>query len=263
MKEVIPLKRNSVNLHVQLVKLWVSITRTVTSQFTIQWFEWPRSFRSGIRLSMGKATSVRSMATPRLLCDILRADLTEFLSICWKISKRKLLISNRILMIQKWSQQYCLHDFQIFFSTVRTVSRLVWQPVSLHTISQKLQGQSAFMFNGYSKREKRIKECQVFRLKSTWNTSTVPTSLLERQFMVSMESSICTILEKDASMFVPDVMSSTIRQENVSLFMKSRIRLRNRICLSTSPILYQKAQLLVSVTFEMNHPKRVSELLSR
>ena len=223
-------KRNSVNLHVPLVKSWVSITRTVISQFTIQWFEWPKSFHSGIHLLTGKETLVQSTATHQQLCDIRRVDLIVSPSICWKTLKRKQSISSQILMILKWNQQFCLHGFQTFFSTVRMVLRLVWQHASLRTTLLKLLGQSAFTFNASSRRAKKVRECQVCRLKNTWSTSKDPTSLQERKFTASTVSLICTVQVKDASMSVPDVMSSMIQRENVSLFMKSRIRSRNRTC---------------------------------
>ena len=123
MREGTPQKRNSVNLHVQLVKSWVSITRTAISQFTIRWFEWPKSFHSDIRLLTGKETLVQSTATHQQLCVIRRADSIAFPSICWKTLKRKQSISSQILMIPKWNRQSCLHDFQTFFSTVRMVLR--------------------------------------------------------------------------------------------------------------------------------------------
>ncbi len=223
-------KRNSVNLHVPLVKSWVSITRTVISQSTIRWFEWPKSFHSGIRLLTGKETLVQSTATHQQLCDIRRVDLIVFPSICWKTLKRKQSISSQILMILKWNQQFCLHDFQTFFSTVRMVLRLVWQLASLRTTSLKLLGQSAFTFNASSKRVRKPQVCQVCRLKSTWSTSKDPTSLQERKFTVLTVSLICTVQVKDASMSVPDVMSSMIQQESVLLFMKFPIRSRNPTC---------------------------------
>ena len=172
----------------------------------------------------GKGTSVQSTVTRQQLCDIRRADLIVFPSICWKTSKRRQSISNQILMIPKWNQQSCLHDFQTFFSTVRMVLRLVWQLVSLRTTSRKLRGQSAFTFNASLRRGKNVQECQVCRLKNTWSTSKDPTSLQERKFTASTVSLICIVQVKDASMSVPDVMSSMIQRENVSLFMKSRIR---------------------------------------
>ena len=61
--------RSSANLHVQLVKSWVSITRTVTNPSTIPWFVWLKNFRCAIHLSTDKVTSVRLTGTHLQQCD--------------------------------------------------------------------------------------------------------------------------------------------------------------------------------------------------
>ncbi len=114
MKEVTLLKRSLANLLVQLVKSWVNITRTATNPFTTLWFEWLKNSLSATHWLMAKGTSAQSTEILLQLCVIQKAGSIVFPSICWKISKRKRLTSNRISMILKWSHLYYRHDFLIY-----------------------------------------------------------------------------------------------------------------------------------------------------
>ena len=133
MKAGILRTRNSVNQPVLSEKSWVSITLMEINQSMIRWCEWHRSSPYVIHWSMGKETLVQSMAIRLQQCDIQRVDWIASPNTCLRTSKRKQLISNRILTIRRWNQPFCLLDYPIFSSMDRMVSQSVWRQEYLLT----------------------------------------------------------------------------------------------------------------------------------
>ena len=159
MKEVIPLKRSSVSLHVLLEKSWVSTTLTVINRSTTLWFVWLKSFRSDIHLWTGKETLAPLTEILLLQCDIRRVALIRFQSICLKILRKKQLISSQISMIPKWNLQYFQLDCQTYFSMEATVLQSVWL-LEFHRItSQKLLVQFDYMLIESWKKVLKIRAC--------------------------------------------------------------------------------------------------------
>ena len=138
LKAAIPLTRSSANLLVQLVKSWVSTTRTVINPSTTPWFVWLRSSHCAIHSSTDKVTSVRLTATHLQQCDTPNPDSTESQSTCSKTSKRKRWISNQISTTRNRNLLFCRPVCQTFCSMEATVLRLVWRHEFLLTTSPKL-----------------------------------------------------------------------------------------------------------------------------
>jgi hypothetical protein len=121
------LTRSSANQLVQLVKSWVSTTRTVINPSTTPWFVWLKSSHCAIHSSMDKGTSVRLTATHLQQCDTPNLGSIGSQSTCSKTSKRKRLISNRISTTRNRNRRFYRPVCQTFCSTEATVLRLVWQ----------------------------------------------------------------------------------------------------------------------------------------
>ena len=233
LKAVTPPTRNSANQLVQLVKLWVSTTRTVINPSTIPWFEWLKNSRCVILWLMDKGTSVRLTATHLQPCDTRNPDSIESQSTCSKTSKRKRLTSNRISMTQNRNQQFCLLACQTYCSMEATVLRLVWRHEFLLTTSPKLLGRFTCTSLESLLKAMETSPCPKFRFRNTWSISRVQISQPVPPSTALTALSTCTRTAKDASMSVPAVKCLTTAKAKPSSSLKSPTRSRKRTCSST------------------------------